>query len=500
MKRYLHAKHALPNCFYTVAQAFTIDASAKNNDIEQGYVLMQKAGKAAFELLLKRFASIKSIAVLCGYGNNGGDGLVLASLAQQCGWHVDVYMLGDIPRFTHEAKLAYDAFGGKVKVWSNSVCFEHYDVIVDGLLGIGFKGDLSENLVAIIEAVNRASAPVLSLDVPTGVYADSGNIATVAIQATATISFIALKQGLVTGRAVDYVGELYFDDLAVSASLSPSATAITPQQIAQLIPRYQPSVHKGSRGHAFCLGGMQGMIGALILSAQASFAVGAGKVSVVNDGEPLSALFARMPEVMHKTQHDISQATAIAIGMGLGKTTIAQALLQWVLDDHYKVPMVLDADALNMIGSCQVHLDKYGNRNNMIFTPHPLEAARLLGVSVEVVERNRFEAVRQLHQRYGAVIVLKGAGTLIYDGHEMVICPYGNPYMGVAGMGDVLSGVIAGLLAQGIKPMQAATLGVFLHAYSADQIVLEQGGFGLSASRLSTEIAHQMNHLLGLVE
>lgn len=500
MKKYIKTRHRLPQQFYSVAQAFSIDSQAKQGDVVKGYHLMLKAGQSAFDCLRQQFPKAGTIAIFCGYGNNGGDGLVVAQLAMLSGLKVDVYMLGTEPRFTHEAAMAYKDYQGELKCWESKVSLAQYDVIVDAILGIGFKGGLSSIITSVIVAINRSNIPVIALDVPSGVYADNGAVATVAIKAHTTITFIVIKQGLLTGQAVNHVGLLYYDDLGVITDLRPSAIGFELFSMANEIPRYQPTVHKGSRGHVFCIGGMNGMLGALILSAESAFAIGAGKVSVINDGQSIFLLLVRTPEVMHKSTAELTQANAMAIGMGLGVDKFAQDILQMILDNHYKTPMVLDADALNLISSHRVNFRNLRIRDNIILTPHPLEAARLLGVSVDEIEQDRFSAVKRLHEIYGAVIVLKGAGTLIYNGHEMYLCQYGNPYMGVAGMGDALSGVIAGLLAQGLDTTNAARLGVFIHAYSADQFVLEKGGFGLSASRLIAEMSKQMNAILGLIE
>jgi NAD(P)H-hydrate epimerase len=361
-------------------------------------------------------------------------------------------------------------------------------VVVDAMFGTGLDREVSGLHREAITLINRQHAPVLSLDIPSGLHADSGNALGVAVRATKTVTFIALKQGLFTGQGPDYGGEISFDDLGVPEEIYHRVPApafrISSEWMRSLLPPRPRIAHKGHHGHVLVIGGEQGMAGAVRLAGEAAARVGAGLVSMATHPFHAAAVNAARPELMCHAVADgtalptlLSKASVLAIGPGLGRDEWGRQLFGTVLDSA--LPMVVDADALYWLAQEPLR------RNHWILTPHPGEAARLLNVTVGEVQADRWQAVRELHKRYGGVVILKGSGTLVCNGHDpLALCDSGNPGMAVGGMGDVLTGVIAGLLAQGFNPWQAALAGVQLHGRAGDAAAAQDGERGLMAGDL----------------
>lgn len=463
-----------------------------------GFDLMSRAGGAAFALLRQRWPQARKIAVLCGVGNNGGDGYVMAALAQQAGLQPQVIQVGDAGKSRGDALTALQQAqqcGVPFRAFASGVNLQDSDLIVDALLGTGLAGEVRAEYSAAIDAINHSCVPVLAVDIPSGLCADTGSVLGVAVKAAATITFIGTKQGLLTGQAPDCTGDLFFAGLDVPAAVykevAPAATHVLPQHIRQWLPPRSRLAHKGSNGHVLVIGGDQGMGGAAAMAAEAAGRVGAGLVSVITRPEHIAPILARRPECMVTANTDLApfltKASVIVIGPGLGQQEWGQSLLRQALATD--LPLVLDADALNLLAQWQAlgdpllkHPEKQRRR---VITPHPGEAARLLGKNTAELQRNRFDTVQALQQQYAAVAILKGAGSLIAgeNGKIWLSCA-GNPGMGSGGMGDVLSGVIGGLMAQGLPLEPAAAAAVWIHGTAADLAVREQGERGLLATDL----------------
>ena len=465
----------LPLALYRAEQVRELDRIAIEERGIPGAVLMERAGSAAFGILRERWPQARRITLLCGIGNNGGDGFVAARRAREAGLDVRVLQLGDAARLHGDALSAAHALqaaGVDIHSWKNQR-LDDADVVVDALFGTGLEREVSGVWREAIEAVNASAAPVLALDIPSGLHADSGAALGAAVRADLTVTFIGLKQGLFTGAGPDHCGAVVFDDLQVPvdiyARVTPSAVRIGHADlVAALRPRPR-TAHKGRYGHVLVIGGEHGMAGAARLAAEAAARVGAGLVSVATRAAHAAAITAARPELMchgveeaRALQPLLRRANVVAVGPGLGQGDWGRALLAAALDS--RLPLVVDADALNLLA-----LDACA-RGDWILTPHPGEAARLLKCSAAQVQADRFAAVHALAQRYNGVCVLKGAGTLVYDGTGPVaLCDAGNPGMASGGMGDLLSGVIAGLIAQGLPLKSAAQTGVYLHAAAGDQ-------------------------------
>ena len=494
---------AIPRYLYSAEQVRELDQLFIEELKTPGILLMKRAGRATFTLLETLFPH-GSITVLCGAGSNAGDGYVIAALAAQACRDVQVLHVSPPEQLRGDARRAYQyakqenvsilPFGSGAACHLPDGC-----VIVDAMVGTGLSGELRSNIQEVIREVNSTCLPVIAVDVPSGLCANTGRVLGEAIRAYATITFIGFKQGLLTGRAPALTGKLYFDSLEAPRQLysafRPSSWSLNHAELLGQLPNKEADAHKGLSGRLLVVGGDVGMGGASIMSAEAACAAGAGVVSLATQPAHVTAALVRQPEVMTQGVDAASQfvplldsAEVIAIGPGLGQSSWSEQLLQQVLKTSK--PLVMDADALNLLAS---RFEQYSKRGNWVLTPHVGEAARLLHTSTAVVQQNRFEAVEEIQRLYGGVVVLKGAGTLICDGERTIVANVGNPGLATAGSGDVLTGTIAALVAQNMSLFAAAQLGVSVHGQAGDLLADEQGRRGLAASALSPFIRELLN-------
>lgn len=458
---------------FDVAAARRIDAQASARLGDGGASLMSQAAQAAWQCLLQRWPQARRVCVVVGPGNNGGDGYVLAGLARAAGRQVQLLRLAsDVPT-TPLARAALQAWldgGGQVDSFTGTL--PPADVLVDALYGIGLNRAPGGDAAALIEAINASPVPVLSLDVPSGVDADRGAVPGVAVRAWVTLQFIVRHRGLYTGAALEHVGRRQLAPLqlppgAATGVLS-SAQSWRPARLAAQLPARRLNTHKGESGHVLCVGGNLGSGGAVMLASEAALRAGAGLVSVATQAVHVAPLLARLPEAMVHAVVDaqdlqvlLTRAKVIAIGPGLGQDDWARELWRQVLGGGK--PLVIDADALNLLASAPQLL------HEAILTPHPGEAARLLGCSSAQIQADRYASAQALADRFHAVVVLKGAGSVVAaPGRLPRVIEAGNPGMAVGGMGDLLTGIIAALRAQGLDAFDAASSGALLHGLAGD--------------------------------
>ena len=478
-----------PLPLYKSAQVREIDRAAIDELGIPAYTLMCRAGAAAWELIQTRWPKAKRIGIACGPGNNGGDGYVLARIAKVAGAHVHLITSPGSPKRSEEAAQAWSdwrAAGGATRFFDSEL--PEVDLWVDALYGIGLRAAPKGTVKEIIERINASRVPVLSLDVPSGLDADTGRVAGIVVRAQVTLGFIAAKRGLYTGQARDFDGEVLLDRLQLPEDFlrrfPPSAWLLGPDDLAEgLAPRHR-NAHKGEYGHVLCIGGEVGMGGAVRLCAEAALRVGVGLASVATRTAGVAALVAARPEAMTHAVEDaaalqplIDRATVLAVGPGLGQGEWGRSLFRAAVDSGKS--LVLDADALNLLAAAPEALPQ------AILTPHPGEAARLLGVSNTQVQADRFAAVQALVDRYECAVVLKGAGTLVGAPKQVPrLIAAGNPGMATGGMGDVLTGVIAALQAQHLSSFEAASYGALLHGAAGDAAAKIDGERGLLPSDL----------------
>ncbi len=514
-----------PGKLYSAKQVRELDRIVIEKFGVSGYELMQRAGRFSYQTLKQRYP-LKShyISVICGCGNNAGDGYVLAKLAMEdqdeTGRQIRIYncfnpekLKGDAKR-TYQELLTLDSefieFIDMYKYFENDDLIDelvleseilNYQfflrpdaVIVDAIFGTGLTRDIdNENLSTFIKILNKSSHPILSIDIPSGINADTGSVMGVAVNADVTTTFMGRKRGMFTHDGCEYSGEILFDYLDVPP---PSLNELKDEDIKcydleesrgsnflSVLSTRVRNAHKGNFGHVLVIGGDEGYLGAAQMAAEAAMRVGSGLVSVATRKSHAAQLSAAIPEIMShgvetldKLMPLIKRASVIAIGPGLGQSEWAKLLFARVLE--LDLPIIIDADALNLLA------EEEQSSPNWVITPHPGEAARLLKTDVTTVQSDRYQSAKMLYEKYQAPVVLKGAGSIVTDLQgNLLVCNAGNPGMSTGGMGDVLTGVIAGLIAQGADIETATQAGVLMHARAAD-LAAEFGERGMMATDL----------------
>jgi NAD(P)H-hydrate epimerase len=488
----------LPAEIYSVASVREIDRTAIEDEGIPGYTLMTRAGAAAVRAAKQHFPDAKRWQVVCGAGNNAGDGYVVARLAAQDGIVVSALAVADPEGLQGDAATAYGDFtaeGGVVMPWSGTLDAEA-ELLLDGLLGSGLEREVSGEFADAVSAINAHEAPVLALDIPTGVHGDSGRVLGVAVHADLTVTFVGLKAGLFAADGAEVSGEIVFDGLEVPDHCRPHGDAmyrlIDDAMLRRCLPRRARTAHKGDFGHVLIIGGGPGMPGAVRLAGEAALRTGAGLVSIATAPAHVAAFAGSRPELMCHGVVDashlrplIEKADIIAFGPGLSQSAWAEELFEVVAAQE--LPCVWDADALNLLAKSP------SSSELRIITPHPGEAGRLLGSSASEVQQGRGTALGSLQKQYGGVAVLKGANTLVSSTSGVPwLCTSGNPGMAAPGMGDVLTGILAALLAQGLGMEEAAAVGVEIHARAGDRAA-KAGERGLLASDLMAELRGVVN-------
>lgn len=427
--------------------------------------LMQHAAEAIWRCVMQYWPDALRILVVAGAGNNGEDGRLFAHIAKDSGRSVSL------------VNLAEES--------GRAPALPEADLIVDAMTGIGLRGAPRPDLLPWIEAVNGSGAPVLSVDVPSGVNADTGQVARIAVRASMTLQLLDRHQGLYTGDALDHTGVLDYAPLVETALDSTHVVSVNVADARNALPERRRNSHKGLFGHVCVVGGNLGMAGAGLITATAALRAGAGKVTWATRHENALQAWTVCPELMSADLDSddglsdaLLAADVVAVGPGLGQSAPAQQWFEAVLSK--RVPTVLDADALNLLSKAPVQLHA-----GCVLTPHPLEAARLLACDAGDIQRDRFAAARAIAERYGAVCILKGAGSVVSapDGRVCVVAG-GNPGMSVAGMGDALTGVVAALLAQLPEVFEAAWVAACFHAAAGDRVSETRGTRGLLARDL----------------
>lgn len=477
----------LPAELWRAEQVREFDRIAIEEEGIPGFRLMSRAGRATWAAAAARWPRARRVAVICGGGNNGGDGYVVARLAQEAGLEVTLFHVGDPTRLTGDALTAAQAArkaGLEPRPYEGDDLGE-FDLLVDALLGTGLNGEVHGSARAAIEAMNKAGRPVVAVDIPSGLHADTGAVLGVAVGASVTVTFIGLKVGLFTGEGPDRAGEVVFHDLEVPARVHatarPAATRLSAaRELPERLPPRARTLHKGGAGHVLVIGGDTGLLGAVRMAGEAAARTGAGLVSLATRHTHAPLIAAACPFLMaHGVERGedlaelVERANVVAVGPGLGQELWGRALLEVVMTAGR--PLVVDADALNLLAEAP------RQRADWVLTPHPGEAARLLDTEVGAIQSDRPAAAAGIQERYQGVCVLKGAGTVVQGAAEEppAIAVDGNPGMAVGGMGDLLTGVIAALMAQGLSPEAAARTGVALHAAAGDAAAGEGGERGL---------------------
>jgi NAD(P)H-hydrate epimerase len=500
---------------YSASETRKIDGLAIKEKGITGYSLMQMAAEFSLDVILSEFNPVEELIIFCSKGKNSGDGFLLGSFAKEFGLEVTVVMSNTPNELKGASKKAFaEMKESKVKTISNKsigkLKVSNKAVIVDALIGTGLKGNLRKNIKDSILALNKlgVKSPVVSLDIPSGVNPDTGDAGDICVYADITATFVAQKKGCFTSIGKKASGEVIYSDLEIpkrifSAVASSSYVVDYEDSISRVVYREQDA-HKGNFGHVLVIGGDRGMGGASLLSSRAAVYSGAGLTSLVTRPEHVIASLVSCPEVMVKgvdsgqdLEEHLVKPNVIAIGPGLGQSAWSEQMVQRVFWEAEKrdISVIMDADALNLLTTLKLssNLPK-----KLILTPHPGEASRLLNTTVTEIESDRFSAAAKIQKKFNATVVLKGSGTIICNQssgtQKWGICGSGNPGMATGGMGDVLTGIIAGILAQGLTLKDAAEAGVDLHAKAADQASLEFGEAGLTSSDVINELRYLLKY------
>lgn len=482
---------------YTAEGSRHLDRTAIETFAIPGYTLMCRAGNAVLEAARAAWPSRNSWLILCGGGNNGGDGYVVARLAREFGVKVQVVALSDPERLTGDAAQAFmdwrDA-GGSTARWPVDIP-DQVNLVIDAMLGTGLDREVEGSYAEAIDTVNALDLRRVAVDIPSGLNADTGCAMGHAVHADLTVTFIGKKRGLFTADGPELRGRLLFDRLEVPTpvykQVSGAGHLLELDTLRRALRPRSRNSHKGLFGHVLVVGGGPGMSGAARLAGEGALRAGAGLVSVATHSDHAALLNLTRPELMVQAVESgevlgvaAERATVLAVGPGLGTDDWARALLEPCLAD--KRPLVLDADGLNGLAAAPLQ------REDWILTPHPAEAARLLGSDTRSIQADRVGAAQALAERYNAVVVLKGCGTVVADpSGAWDICALGNPGMSTGGSGDVLTGTVAAFRAQGFDAPMAARLGTLAHAAAGDAAAA-RGERGL----LALDIAQ---HLQGVV-
>lgn len=452
----------LPTQLFTAEQVKAIDAAAIAQLNCAGFDLMQTAAQAAWQLFKQRYPQAQRVVVFCGKGNNAGDGLVFAALAKQAWIDVTVLLLEPVASFSDTAQQAYEyaSQNGVECISVDSVDVIQYlqsaDVVIDAILGIGLSGEVKSAYKTCIEQINASNKSVLAMDIPSGLCANTGVVLGSAINAELTISFIALKQGLLMHEGLAWCGELFFADLnvppAVFAEFVPSLNA---QQAVKkhVMPARTATAYKSNFSHVLVVGGDYGMGGAAILTAEAAARTGAGLVTLATRTEHVAPMLARCPSVMAHGVDTAAQlkplieaADYIVVGPGMAESAWVEQMFNACLDAQK--PMVIDAGALNLLAQNTCFMNKLNALPSAVYLPHPGEAACLLNTTAAHIQQDRVQALHNLDVKLPGVVLLKGAGTLMAEQGQKLLCARANQALATAGMGDVLAGIVAGVLAQ----------------------------------------------------
>lgn len=493
-----------------------------------GILLMENAGVAVFQEVVRYLQNLtgKKVAIICGRGNNGGDGFVVARHLFQHKAEAKVFIAGNPAVIGGDAKTNLEILKSlevPIEVLSSEQSrsdlfdqLKEYDLIVDAIFGIGLDRSIDEFIQGIIEAINASGKSVISIDIPSGVNAANGCICSIAVKAEKTVVFQLPKLGNINYPGSDYTGEILIKNIGIPQKLIDSINSqmqmITMDWVRKIIPRRKADTHKGDYGSVYIVAGSTGMTGAAMLTCEAVLRSGAGLVKVaipqslnnIMEIRLTEAITVPLPELkkgvvgisdIEKIMKTMSRSDAVAVGPGSGQSRELEEVLRNIFESS-TTPIVLDADALNSLANRKELLKLL--KSPAVLTPHPMEMSRLTEVPVEDIQKNRVEVAREFAKKWNVIIVLKGARTVVAaPSGETFINTTGNPGMATAGSGDVLTGIITGLIAQGIDPVQATAAAVYIHGLAGDKAAAEIGEYGLMAGDIINYLPYALKEIVG---
>ena len=495
---------------YTAQEMKKIDRDTTTQFGIEGLELMERAGCQVAEIIASQYPKHHSVGIVCGKGNNGGDGFVTARYLSERGFqNVALFLLlqkGELKgdALAHFKKINLE----KVKIFESGELekLKNYSIIVDAILGTGLEETVNDPYKQVIHFINALQKEVIAIDIPSGLSSETGEPQGASIHAKITVTLGGVKIGTVLNQASPYVGQLYVRDIGIPSSLLKSnKKLLTKERIRSLLPKREPQAHKNKFGHVLALGGSSGMEGAIQMTALSALRVGCGLVSVTSftklTPSHLEIMYHKLPYLFwkRKLKKILAEKNVVAVGPGLGQSKKANALIRSLLKE-FRGSMVMDADALNCLSTLQQDPNIIKKIKDLpkkpVLTPHLGEFSRLTHYAKMEIEKNRVDLAAEFSKKWNVILVLKGSGTVIAEpGGEIWINPTGNPGMASAGMGDVLTGMIAGFIAQGLSSYEAAQLGVYLHGLAGDILKEEKGDAGLIATDIIEKLPETLQTL-----
>lgn len=473
---------------YTNQEAKAIDRHAIETVGMSGLVLMEKAAMSVAAIFSAREKKEARVLAVCGIGNNGGDAIAVARILHEMGYQSAITVIGETERMTKEtAKQLEIAVGCQVPVLSlSSICEEDFEVIIDGIFGIGLARNVEGIYEKVIEDMNASGASIYALDIPSGIHGTTGAVMNKAVRADLTVTFGVNKLGLVLYPGCEYAGEVFVTDIGFPKSsvqsVKSSVYHYEQTDLQQFLPCRPARSHKGSFGKVLVVAGSEKMSGACYLAAKAAYRVGAGLVRVVSSADNREILLSSLPEMLFSTRDELAEgvdwADVVIIGPGIGLTEEAEEMVRYVVENA-PVPTVIDGDGIRLLNTCTESLT-----DNFVLTPHVKEMSYLTGMSITELQQDIVGTTVDSARQWGCIMAQKDARTVVSDGLESYINVCGNSGMATGGSGDVLAGVIGGLLGQGMEPFAAAKLGVYLHGLAGDKMLPVTGTYGMMASDL----------------
>lgn len=483
------------------AQMKACDSYTINEKGIPSAVLMERAALAVVEEIHSSFPERKRVLVLCGSGNNGGDGFAIARLLLLAGVQADVYFAGKETSLTEETALQKKIFENYHGKLCRNPEFGEYTLLVDALFGIGLSRKVAGSYASVLQAAGNSGLPVVAVDMPSGISADTGEVMGTALRADVTVTFAFAKTGQILYPGADYCGRLVVRDIGITAleGLRKEAVFTYEKDDLRRLPGRISRSNKGSYGKVLLIGGAPGMAGAAVLSGRAAYRTGCGLVRVFASECCRNVIQGLLPEALYTSWTEVSPdelsglldwADVIGIGPGLGKSAEAEAFLSQVLT-QWTGPLVVDADGLNLLAAHPEYLPK--ECRNIIVTPHPGEMSRLTGRPISAILEDIPGTARDYACAGRMICVLKDARTAVSDGRQVYLNTSGNDGMAVGGSGDVLTGIICGLLAQGMPEYEAACMGVYLHGLCGDGARVRLGARSMLASDIADSLPEVLN-------
>ncbi len=462
-------------------------------------LLMERAAQAVVEKITDGSYDLHKVLIACGTGNNGGDGLAVARLLKAKGICVEVCLTGALERLSEDAKQQFEMYRAVLGKFVTAPAYHEYTVIVDAIFGIGCNREITGIMAEVIEAINHAEVPVISIDVPSGISSDTGNVCGCAVKADTTVTFFTWKLGMMLFPGRNYCGRIFIADLGIPFEKTEQCQVIAyGEEDINKLPKRKPDSHKGTFGKVLVIAGSPGISGAAYLAAAGAYRIGAGLVKLYTPKENLFAMQTLLPEALieiydreqplvKQLKQCVEWADAIVIGPGFGTDSMAERILKFTISKS-KVPVVIDADGLNILAKEESCL--LDNHAPLILTPHIQEMARLAGTIREEVQKNPIDAAKKFADTYPVTLVLKDAATVIAKKGELLyVNTSGNSGMATGGSGDVLAGMIGGLIAQGMEALEAARLGVYVHGRAGDAAAMNRSAYSMTATDILDGIA-----------